>query len=283
MAWRAQQLLVALTGLTLPLVPAPTCLRTVPTLGYACAATKCEVAVEELCGADFHSGACTLCQHPGVPAGATWHRQQALLSGCSERYLDVLCANSNSSAKHFMTQVFDASLAVAPQWAKCKSLLAAGDHGAALREWRDQTLLLLARGDYLQFGWHSNVRATYSEDPVRVMVGNMTQAEEFRELVAINRDPSFVDLQGLRSINATHPLAAHRWFCNVSNRTLWPPDWPFKTAPAANYNPLKGGWIQYSSLAWAANQTDAATARRRGEYIAGYIERVRDLFQSEAA
>ena len=57
------------------------------------------------------------------------------------------------SAKQFMTEVFDVTLATGPRWAKCRRAVAAGNYTAALDEWRDQTVLLLAKADFLQFGW----------------------------------------------------------------------------------------------------------------------------------
>ena len=106
--------------------------RSPPSLGYACAATRCEVAVEALCGRSLHAGPCKVCGASSDPAQPS----QLHLVGCTERYIDVLCANNREkSAEQFMTETFDVSLASGPQWAKCRAAVAAGNYSTALDEW----------------------------------------------------------------------------------------------------------------------------------------------------
>jgi hypothetical protein len=253
--------------------------RSPPSLGYACAATRCEVAVEALCGHTLRGGSCKVCNAPSDPT----QRSKLHLVGCTERYIDILCANNrNKSAKQFMTEVFDLSLASGPQWARCRAALAIGNYSAALDEWRDQTILLLGHTDFLQFSWHDNVRNPTLEDPVRVMEGNMTRAAEFAAMLVDKREPGFVDLQGIHEGNHTHPIAANRWFCDITNTTLWPQPWPFKKSshttglPQGMYAGLKSGWEEFSSLAWASN----GSSYWRHRYTSSYIEHVRQLFQA---
>jgi hypothetical protein len=266
--------------------------RSPPALGHACAATRCEVAVEALCGHRLHDGSCNICDSSSAHSSSNQTlRAQLRLAGCTDRYVQVLCAaNASKSAKQFMTEVFDVALATGPRWATCRRALAAGNFTAALDEWRDQTVLLLAQADLLEFQWHSNIRAIYNEGPVRVMVGNITQADSFAAIHAEDRMPAFVDLVGISEGNFTHPIAANRWFCNVSNETLWPRSWPFgcphgkagahcgSPRHEGLYGSLKG-WEQFASLAWASNQS----RYWRRTYIGAYIEHVRELFQAHFA
>ena len=105
---------------------------------------------------------------------------------------------------------------------------------------------------------------------------------EFAALLAVQREPGFVDLQGISEGNHTHPIAANRWFCDITNTTLWPQPWPFnKTShttgvPQGLYGGLQSGWEQFASLAWSS--TNSSYWRRR--YISSYIEHVRELFQA---